>query len=319
MNEEKVDLQKFVPESAPAEKTAAANPALVEAAKEALELQKPIEVKVVEAAPAAIVPVTTPIHTTENPKVAIPPAGTARIVVVARDAHEMGVAQLDLINWVDAKMVEQKKEVEDATKNLAIYIKNKWRSDPLRQVVTKAQKMYEYYEKMKAALNAGYVIIPNFPNNAYSVFAIKTKKRNPARNQVRGQYAYPQDQKTSSPPLGQGKYVSPDAELREHTDEVRKSDGKTETHVTRWADDFRNIEFPIRLAKPEILEDAAAALKTGIFDELVISPALPGNSRSINRTKSSDPMVMGRIVHRDGYSTKAVTFLITWFVDTKDL
>lgn len=237
-----------------------------------------------------------------------------RIVVVAKTASEMEVAQKQLIGWVDSKMAELTVELLEAEENLKLFAKNKWRTDPSKKAVAKAKKHFEYYEKMKAALEAGYVIIPNMPEQAFDVFAVRTTAKNPRQNIATSAWSRNvKDQVTNSPALHEGKYVSPDAVENSVSDTITKPDGKKETQITSWAEDFQAITFPFRLAKPQVLKDTADALKLGIFDEFIASP-------KFRRSKvRGDPMIMGRIIIREGYHVKAVTFLITWFVDSKDL
>lgn len=243
-----------------------------------------------------------------------PVQGPQRIVVVAKDAKEMGVAQKQLIVWVDAKMTELKIELKEAEDNLALFTKNKWRTSSSKTAVSKAKKLFEYYEKMKAALEAGYVIIPNMPDQAYDVFAVRTTAKNPRGNHTKERWGSVKDQATTSPPVGEGRYVSPDAVENQESIVLKHETGKNpEMGLLRWAEEFQDIAFPFKMAKPQVIEETALAMKLNIFDELVASP-------KFRRSKvKGDPMVMGRIMIKHGFHVKAVTFLITWFVDTKDL
>lgn len=271
-----------------------------------------------EALPAEVVaPSAIEVHKAESPGVAVSNKAE-RIIVVAKNAEEMGEAQKKLIAWADAKTKEVAIEVEEAKKNLEVFKEKKWRTEPLKRVVQKAEKMHTYYTKVKAALEAGYVIIPNMPDFAFDVFAVRTTKKNPSKNLTsspeRSGNRWPDDQKTDSPPVGEGKYVSPDAVLDSEKILTKHEPGKNpEYSIERWAEEFKDVDFPFKLAKTQVLEDTAQAMKLGIFDEMIATPAF---RRS--RPKG-DPMVMGRIIHRSGYQTKAVTFLVTWFVDSKDL
>lgn len=242
------------------------------------------------------------------------PGKPVRIVVVAKTAGEMEVAQKDLVVWVESRMAELKTELKDAETNLALFTKNKWRTEPSKKILAKIQKNYEYYEKMKAALEAGYVIIPNFPDQGFDVFAVRTTAKNPRQNQTTGTWNRgTKDQVTNSPPLKEGRYVSPDAVENSISDTLTKPDGRKEPQITVWAEEFRDVAFPFRMAKPQILEDTAQAMKLGIFDEMIASPKFRQSK------PRGDPMIMGRIIIKEGYHTKAVTFLVTWFVDTNDL
>jgi hypothetical protein len=75
----------------------------------------------------------------------------------------------------------------------------------------------------------------------------------------------------------------------------------------------RKVDFPMRLVRPQILKDLGEAMKLKIFDEIGILPQ--------TRSHARDPMVIGRVV-RPGpnrWSNVHMSFLITWWVDTRGL
>ncbi len=239
----------------------------------------------------------------------------ARMVVIARTAEEMGVAQKKLVDWADQNLSILAAKLKDAQTNLELYKKKKWRTDPLKTAVRYAEQDLEKWVKIKAALEAGYVIIPNMPDQAFDVFAIRTTAKSPRKNLTQTDWGQPKDQETNSPPLGEGVYRSPEAKVAQTTFVKSHEPGKNPVYgTTRWAEEYRDIDFPFRLAKPQILEDTAKAMELGIFDDIIASP-----KTRISRRVKGDPMIMGRILLNRGNSVKAVTFLITWFVDTDDL
>lgn len=236
-----------------------------------------------------------------------------RMVVIARTAEEMGEAQKKLVSWADQNITALSVRLKEAETNLEFYKKKKWRTEPLKSAVRVATQDVEKWVKVKAALEAGYVIIPNMPDQAFDVFAIRTTAKNPRLNETTTRWSV-DDQKTNSPPLGEGKYVSPVAtEASEQVVLKHEKDKAPVYGTSRWAESFRDIDFPFRLAKPQILEDTAKAMELGIFDDIIAAP------KTRHSRPKGDPMIMGRILVKRGYQTKAVTFLITWFVDTEDL
>ena len=58
--------------------------------------------------------------------------------------------------------------------------------------------------------------------------------------------------------------------------------------------------------KPRVLQATQHAMAMQIFDELGVMPAV----------KKTDPVVIGRII---GPGNKEMSFLISWFIDRKDL
>lgn len=233
-----------------------------------------------------------------------------RLVVVARNAEEMGHAQKKLISWADARIIECQKDEKELRENLEIAKKNKWRTATLQSHAAKATGKVEFYMKVKAALEAGYCIIPNFDN--VEVYAVRTTRKEPKENFTTSTMHWDRvkNQQTTSPALGEGAYVSPQAEImvaeRKETDKA----GKEVTKIDKWAEDFKEPDFPFHFAKPEILKDAAKAMQLKVFDEMAVLP----------RRRQGDPMVLGIIKERGrGWRAKTITFLVTWFVDTRDL
>lgn len=303
----------------PKEEPKAANPALVEAAKEAVELQKPIEVTLKELEKEGLVQ-SAPA---DEPTSKMTEDDEEDIFVAARTMEEMNVAQKRLIAWAERKcqkMLDEKKAVEA---NLEIAKKRKWATDPFKKLVSEAQKKADFYMKVKAALEAGYTIIPDMPMD---VFAVRTTKKNPKRNdsgatsiQYGGQ-AWVKDQETNNPPLGEGKFVRPKAVESSHEWDGKNKDGSTVRMQKRWAVDFMDdIDFPFKFARPVVLNDTAKALSEKIFDQIGVAPSTNGGSTTRHRRAKGDPMVIGRIFYRKGWHEKGVSFLVSWFIDSKDL
>lgn len=226
------------------------------------------------------------------------------IVVLARNPQQMQDAQKALIAWCERKLREMKADAKDLQTNYEIAVKQKWRSGVLKRHAEKAAKKVIFYSKIKAALEAGYCIIPNFP---VDIFAIRTTKNNPKRKESAwGTH----QQESNNPPIGEGKFVNATPVTRTKSINVQKSDGSVGTEVRRYAADFQDIDFPFVTAKPQILQAAAKAMADKIFDDIGVLPRRPGG----------DPIIVGRILdRRHPYDVRPITFLIAWFVDTRDI
>lgn len=286
-------------------------------------------VKTEPVAPTAVVP---PIPPEEKALAAIPEPieSTSQMVqeddddifVAARTLEEMNLAQKKLIAWADKKIEKMSEEIKAAQTNLDLAKKRKWATDSLKRSVASATKKFEFYEKVKAALEAGYTIIPDMPMD---VFAVRTTRKNPRRNQdnANTQYggrAFVKDQVTNNPALGEGKFVRPKATETARSYEIRDKEGKLVPHERRWAVEFmEDIDFPFRLAKPVVLDATAKALADKIFDHIGVAPSTNGGTTTRHRRAKGDPMVIGRIFYRNGYTEKGISFLVSWFIDSKDL
>jgi hypothetical protein len=242
------------------------------------------------------------------------------IVVLARDPQEMAHAQQNLLSWVDHRLEQLRAALQEVETNLAQAKAAKWRTAPWQRQVVLAKGRVTYFEKVKAALAAGFCIIPNFP---IEVIAIRTERSQPKKNAVQrvGWEPGVDVQVTDSPASGAGRYVSPDAVIERSAITYTKKDSqgrevKETTHYAK-AVEFQDLDFPLRVVRPQVIDDTARAMALKIFDEIGI---LPASSRAHSQQMpAGDPMVVGRVVRREGNRNFAVSFLVTWWIDTRAL
>lgn len=227
----------------------------------------------------------------------------------ASNQAEMSKAQSQLVAWAEKKMVGLRKELKDAEDNLAHAKKMKWRKQTFEAIVAKLEKKVTFYEKVEAALKAGYTIIPDMD---VQLFAVRTTRKSAKRNQVKGQWNRPIDQESNHPPLGEGRYVTPQGEQVWANRIVKHELGKEPVYEkftwTEGHDDL--LDFPFKMARPQILEAASEAMALKVFDEVGALPRF---------RKQPDPVLVGRITHKDGHNEKRFNFLIVWYIDTKEL
>lgn len=264
-----------------------------------------------ELVPATTLPASLPIVHVET-------APPTQMTVVAQNPQEMLVAQARLVEWAKGKLAEARQDHVELVQNYEIAVKSKWRSDTLKRHAAKALRKVDFYEKILGALEAGYVIVPNFP---VDVFAIRTSKTWPERNEVAGNWATPDPQTAVPSPSGEGRYVDSHAHVHDEL-QVTKRDPVTykaiDTERHAWAEAFRDVDFPFATAKPEILTATQRALALKLFDDVAVSPQRSGHRT--RPTVQGDPMVIGRVLFRERtYVLRAVSFLISWHVDTRDL
>lgn len=229
------------------------------------------------------------------------------LVVIARNAPEMAVAQQGLVGWAREKMKEAAEDRREIETNLELAKKNGWRTTGLQRAVRLARKQHEFYHKIAAALGLGYVIVPNFP---IDVFAIRTTKKEPKGSTV-GYGPEILEQASEGPPVGEGTYVSVDPTMSHAPVKVTCSDGSEMSRTKSWAEEFQKVMFPMVAVKPQIIEDTAAAMRHAIFDEIGIAP----------EGRQKDPMIIGRVFYRNGaaWNRREVSFLISWWLTNRDL
>lgn len=225
--------------------------------------------------------------------------------VFANNPADMVGAQKSMILWCARKIQAEKSEMAEAQRNLDAAKANKW--SPVawtRQVKLHEQKL-EFYRKIKMALEAGYYIVPPFP---VDIFAIRTNASGPRPKWQRNKWRDHHEQKARVLPAESGRYVSPDPKLRRM--DFSEPDGKGGSReVAHWQpSEWAMADFPFKLAKAEIMEATRAAMALKVFDQM---GALPTH-------RAPDPIICGQILmpHRKG---QAVTFFVSWWLDTKTL
>lgn len=229
---------------------------------------------------------------------------TPDIQVTAENNDEMAQCQSAIITWTKAKLHEmefQHAELEGAYKHA---VKSKWKSDVLKRHVGIALKRVEFYSKMLVALEHGYQIVPNFPVTA---FAIRTDKKKPLK-MVTTSWNSTHEQETQALPEGEGIYTNPFPLVRQ-----RVIQEATETQSSKreyWATDWNELEFPVSMAKPQIMEATTRAMALKIFDDFGILPGAP----------KQDPMIIARIgLRKSKWDTIWLSFIVAWHLDTRAL
>lgn len=239
----------------------------------------------------------------------------------AVNVDEIPHMQASLVVWARGKVLAVAREAEELKAAWMQAVKNKWQTATLKRHAAMAQKRVVYYQKILAALEAGYCI---FPTVDCEIFAIRTGKATPKWGREFVQFGGPNfEEKAQMLEAGEGRYVEP-VPLTDATPGVRtdkRHDGSTyEVHGQRFEPtEFDEVEFPLIMAKPHIMDVAGRAMALKIFDEIGI---IGDTGRARSARRGQDPVIIGRIIDPTppGYGRrKRITFLIAWHVDTKDL
>lgn len=230
--------------------------------------------------------------------------------VIANSPKEMEAAQRSIILWAARKIQMVKNEIEVAREQFKLHQENHWGTAGWRSQIMKHERRAEFYRKIKAALEAGYYIVPPFP---IDVFAIRTKRAGP--KPLDSTYRDNHDQLPEVLPIGEGRYVAPKPERSNYTVDEKQRDGTTRAIKHYYATEFQDVDFPFKLARAEIRTATDKALQLGVFDTLGVLP----------RVSAPDPIVCGQILvpnkplYRSYVHNRAVTFFVTWWLDTKTL
>ncbi len=211
-----------------------------------------------------------------------------------------------LIEWCTQRLTTVKAHLKDFQENLNIAVKNKWRVLALRAAVSRTKTEVNYYRKIKLAVEAGYLIIPNFP---IDVFAVRTVRNNPPRGETESWNSSSLEMHGSAAtPPGEGKYVS------NETLQDQKTYGQGKDEFTKyWNVGFQAVAWPITAAKPLLVQAADTAMILKIFDEL-------GIARGVKESTRKDPVLIGKIIGPGtGYSRKEISFFIAWWLNIEDI
>jgi hypothetical protein len=247
-----------------------------------------------EETAVATIPQTTPV--------------AVDVQLTATEPDEITSAQKALIAWTKQKidsLQAERIELEDAYNHA---VAQKWASGTLKRHAALATKRIEFYEKMKAALEHGYVIIPNFP---VTVFAIRTDKEKPLK-MLSYSWSDTHEQKAEMLPASEGEYKNPfpkvwQTKLQEGT---KENNWKSSTQY--YADDnWKELEFPVQMSKVKIMEATTNAMALKIFDDFGIMP----------ERKREDPIIVARLLdpRSTKYNRRFVTFMVAWHLNTRDL
>lgn len=223
--------------------------------------------------------------------------------LVAFSPMELQGAQTELTEWLGRKVKEVRDNLSEVKANLEHAREAKWRVKPWENQVAKAKHQLIFYSKIKKAVELGYLIIPNFPIDA---FAVRVKRDSPRGDASQNYYnAFLQSCQVLEE--GKGRYVSDRPEIHQLEAQGAKEGEKVTIYNPEY---FKDVEFPVVVVKPSILEKTTKALRHLLFDEV----GLVGVSRK------SDPIVCARIYSpKVGYSQKFVTFFIAWWLDFESL
>lgn len=230
--------------------------------------------------------------------------------LVALTPAEMVPAQHDLIAWCDRKIRSLADERDDLELHQKLAIEQGWKTSVVVAGLNRNERLTTYYEKMRAALQAGYLLVPNMPIDVLAVRVNRVKQPEERRDNRWGRF---EAKAQSALPAGVGRYV--DETVAQHARNYRTVNEKNESVVKTqyYSGDYDEVDFPVALTKPVILDATARAMALKIFDEI-------GRVRNDGQSfrSKADPIMVGRLLDpRKGRN--GATFFIAWWVDTSSL
>jgi hypothetical protein len=227
---------------------------------------------------------------------------------VALSPAEMTTAHDGMRRWAESKVREMKAEVKEFQEEAAIARENKWRSGGFERHAKIAQSRLRFYQKIIDALNAGYIVVPNF---AMTAFAIRTAAEAPRGGNETYTWSVPRFEQQAQPlPSGEGRYVNPvPSKETWQVQGAPDKEGKPTTHNLASPDDYVDVVFPLAVAKPQIMAAAGQAMALKVFDEI-------GMTDEWHNSRRGDPIVLGRLLN-PRRNSPSVTFFIGWYFDAR--
>src|SRR3989337_1738466 len=125
--------------------------------------------------------------------------------LVACSPEELAVAQKQLLDWCDQRIAAWDEQFKEAQTNYEYAKSHKWNGKPYQTQRYKAERKLLFYRKIREALEAGYVIVPNFP---LDLFAIRTTREYAKSKQSTG-WRSKFEQAPQLLPTGEGEYKNP--------------------------------------------------------------------------------------------------------------
>lgn len=141
--------------------------------------------------------------------------------VIATNPADMQRSQQSLILWTARKIQAIKGDIAEAQEQYDLAVSHKWNTAAWRKQIAKTERRADFYRKIKAALEAGYYIVPPFP---IDVFAIRTDRATPMPFTSTNSDNH--DQRARILPIGIGRYVDPKPHRSNYQSEEKQRDGK---------------------------------------------------------------------------------------------
>jgi len=231
---------------------------------------------------------------------------------IARTAEEMSTAKSSIHTFLVRKVAGIDVEIAEAEELLARAVKYRWRPASFRGILQRLKTSRLYYGKLLAAAEAGYAVVPNMD---VDLFAIRVRRVAPSQpsSQSLSTYSYQnprmENESEQRLPIGEGRYESPVQLVTTKKSEGKNDKGEKTFVTTITPVGFAQLEFPLSVAHPLVMDAVSVAMAGKIFDRIGIVP----------RTGRGDPIVLGQIVMKEGWTTKLASFLIAWYVDARTL
>jgi len=228
------------------------------------------------------------------------------MTLVALSPADMMPTQTALVAWCARKVEAVKRERADLETNLELATEHGWKHTSVEAALNRCARRVHYYEKIAAAVAAGYVMVPNFP---IDVFAVRVQRpKQPASTTDSSWQAQHFTATAQLLPAGVGRYVDDELTFRDESFTEKTVEGKEKRIAHYVSDEYDEIDFPVALVKPAILAATQRAMAVRVFDQM----------GTVQNGVGKDPIVVGRLLDPRG-NRRCVSFFVAWWLDTATL
>jgi hypothetical protein len=227
------------------------------------------------------------------------------INVLALTPAEMVPAQSALVAWCGRKIQALSDEADELELHHKLAMENGWKTSVVTASLNRTARRITYYTKMKAALEAGYLLVPNMPVDG---LAVRVHSNAPRRQESTSTWHRFQSHPELLP-AGVGRYVDEQPLERTYYKQETRADGKPVSvahYVSAEHDD--EVDFPIALTKPQVLDAVARAMALKVFDQI----------GRVQNSGGRDPIYVGQLLD-PRHNRRLATFFLAWWVDTSTL
>ena len=228
--------------------------------------------------------------------------------LVAVTPTDLAPARQSLLDYIGQRITALAAEFTQASTDLLYAKSHKWRTKPLEAVCNKIARRQTFYEKLKAAVEAGYVIMPSLQ---MTVLAIRTKAKKP--RDITGESYRPFEQLAPALTAGTGEYRNPLPTKDSFTEDYKNSNGEDKTREVFYPVEFEDeFSMPVELCKPLLLARTEQAMALKVFDEI----GVVRDNNTWNRR--GDPIIVGTVIDptRRG---RRFSFFIAWALPIDEL
>jgi hypothetical protein len=228
--------------------------------------------------------------------------------VDAGTPDEMKQANQALIAWCEHKIKQLWVDYIELSAAWKSAQEKKWKFSTLKRHAEMANKRITFFEKIKKALQLGFYIVPSFP---VTMFAVRTDRKKPLKLISTSSWDTHEQKNLQPIPEGEGEYQNPFPIQYQRV--IEKDDKGNPKKTQYWAEEFQELDFPITMAKPKIMEAVDRTMALKLFDDFGVLPS---------PYRKQDPLIVGRIKdpRKPGYGeSRTVSFIIAWRLETATL